>query len=115
MAADKQEIINSLNYIRNENGAVVFAIGEHFVQAASALPDEIYCEAVSHHYYSGINIALESSFINMGFLLLEGGNYSRKYHAVSDADIEKIADDILKIFNELYISDHTLPFEVTEL
>ncbi len=115
MAADKQEIINSLNYILKESGAVVFAIGEHYVQAASTLPDEIYCEAVSHHYHSAINIGLESSFLNMGYVLQEGGNYSRRYNAGDNSAIEKIADDIIKIFGELYISDHTLPFEITEL
>ena len=115
MAADKQEIINSLNYIKKESGAVVFAIGDHYVQAASTMPDEIYCEAVSHHYHLAINIGLESSFVQMGFLLQEGGNYNRKYSVKDDTAIEKLADDIVRIFNELYISDHTLPFEVTEL
>ncbi len=115
MAADKQEIINSLNYINKESGAVVFAIGDHYVQAASTIPDEIYCEAVSHHYHLAINIGLEGSFINMGYLLKEGGNYTKRYSAGSGNEIENIANEIVKIFNELYISDPELPFEVTEL
>lgn len=115
MAADKQIIINTLRWIINENSAAVFAIDEHFVQAAVSLPNEIYCEAVSHHYHSGINIGLESAFIEMGFHLEEGGNYSRRYYTADAAMVEKLADDIVKIFEELYHSDPSKPFEVTEL
>jgi hypothetical protein len=115
MAADKQIILNTLNWIKREGGAAVFAIGDHFVQAAATLPDEIYCEAVSHHYHSSLDIQLENAFTHMGFVLQEGGNYNRKYYSGDAGSIEKLADDIMKIFNELYHSDINLPFEVTEL
>lgn len=115
MAADKQIIINTLRWILNENSAAVFAIEEHYVQAAVTMPNEIYCEAVSHHYHSAIDIGLESAFINMGFHLEEGGNYSRRYYIGDAAVVEKLADDIVKIFEELYHSDPAKPFEVTEL
>lgn len=115
MAADKQVILNTLDWVKTNGGAAVFAIGDHFVQVASTLPDEIYCEAVSHHYHSSLDIQLESAFIQMGFLLQEGGNYNRKYYSGDEASVNKLADDIMKIFNELYRSDINLPFEVTEL
>lgn len=115
MAADKQIIINTLNWIKNEGGAAVFAIGDHFVQAASTVPSEMYCEAVSHHFHTSLDINLEYTFIGMGFLLAEGGNYNRKYYTGDDASIEKFADDIVKIFSEIYRSDINLPFEVTEV
>lgn len=115
MAADKQIIMNTLNWILNENSAAVFAIDKHYVQAAVSQPGEIYCEAVSHHYHSAVDIGLESAFINMGFHLEEGGNYSRRYYAADAAMVEKLAIDIIKIFEELYRSDPSKPFEVTEL
>ncbi len=115
MAADKQIIINTLNWIKSEGGAAVFTIGDHFVQAASILPLEMYCEAVSHHYHTSLDIHLENSFTQMGFLLTEGGNYNRKYFTGDEAAIEKFADDIVKIFVDLYRSDINLPFEVTEI
>ncbi len=115
MAADKQIIINTLNWIKNDSGAAVFAIGEHYVQVTSTLPAEMYCEAISHHYHSSLDIQLESSFVKMGYLLAEGGNYNRKYYTGDEASIEKFADDIMKIFDEVYRSDINLPFEVTEL
>ena len=115
MAADKQIIINTLNWVKSEGSAAVFTIGDHFVQAASILPYEMYCEAVSHHYHASLDIHLESSFVQMGFLLAEGGNYNRKYYTGDEAAIEKLADDIMKIFGEIYRSDINLPFEVTEL
>ena len=100
MAADKQIIINTINWILNESSAAVFAIDEHYVQAAVTLP---------------VDIGLESAFINMGFHLEEGGNYSRRYYTADAAVVEKLADDIVKIFEELYRSDPAKPFEVTEL
>lgn len=115
MAADKQIIINTLNWIKKEGGAAVFEIGDHFVQAASTIPSEMYCEAVSHHYHSAISMQLENSFTQMGFLLQEGGNYSRNYFAGDDKAVENFANDIMKIFEELYHSDINMPFEVTEL
>lgn len=115
MTADKQIITNTLNWILNENSAAVFAIDEHYVQVAVTLPGEIYCEAMSHHYHTAIDIGLESAFISMGFHLEEGGNYSRRYSTADTAVVEKLADDIFKIFEELYRSDPAKPFEVTEL
>lgn len=115
MAADKQIIINTLNWIKNKNGAAVFTIGSHYVQAASMLPAEMYCEAVSHHYHTSLDVQLESSFTKMGFSLQEGSNYNKKYYIGDEASIEKFADDIMKIFNELFRSDINLPFEVAEL
>ncbi|MBE2227382.1 MAG: hypothetical protein IAE93_08575 [Ignavibacteria bacterium] len=112
MAADKQIIINTVNWLIKENSAAIFAIGEHYVQAASSMPGEIYCEAVSHHYHSGVDIGLESAFIKMGFHLEEAGNYSRRYLS---AEAERIADDIVYIFEEIYGSDPATEFEVTEL
>ena len=112
MAADKQIILNTLNWIIKENSAAVFAIGDHYVQVAVEGPSEIYCEAVSHHYHSEIAINLESSFVEMGFLLEEGGNYSRRYHGWG---ADRIADDIVFIFEEIYRSDPAAEFEVTEL
>jgi hypothetical protein len=115
MAADKQIIINTLRWILNENSAAVFAIDEHYVQAAVSMPNEIYCEALSHHYHSAIDIALVSAFINMGFHLEEGGYYSRRYYISDDSDLERFAGDVVKIFEKLYKSDPAKPFEVTEL
>ncbi|MEO8513103.1 MAG: hypothetical protein ABI543_06075 [Ignavibacteria bacterium] len=115
MAADKQIIINTLNWVKSEGSAAVFTIGDQYVQTASILPAEMYCEAVSHHYHSLIDIHLESSFIKMGFSLAEGGNYNRKYYTGDEFSIEKFAEDIMKIFGEIYRSDINLPFEVTEL
>src|SRR5690242_1151790 len=109
MAADKQIIINTLNWVKSEGGAAVFTIGDHFVQAASIQPSEMYCEAVSHHFHTSLDINLESSFIGMGFLLAEGGNYNRKYYTGDEGSIEKLADDIVKIFNDIYRSDIHLP------
>ena len=115
MAADKQIIIEALNNAMRDGTGAVFAIGEFYVQAAIVSPGEILSEAVSHHYHSGIDISLESSFTAMGYLLEEGGNYSRKYNANDAAAVEKIAADYIKIFEELYRADPDLPFEVTEL
>ena len=112
MAADKQIILNTLNWIIKENSAAVFTIEDHYVQVAVEGPSEIYCEAVSHHYHSSIDINLESSFVKMGFLLEEGGNYSRRYHGWGP---DRIADDIVYIFEEIYRSDPAAEFEVTEL
>lgn len=115
MAADKNIILSALLNAQSEGGAVVFTIGDHYVQAAAASPGEMLCEAVSHHYHSGIDIALESSFTQTGFMLEDGGNYSRKYSVIDSASIEQIADDIMKIFEEIYHSDISLPFEVSEV
>ena len=115
MAADRQLIIDALKNAKESEGAVVFAIGDHYVQANSVSSVEMYVEAVSHHYHSGIDIGLESSFTKMGFLLTEGGNYNRKYFTADEAAIGVLADDMMKIFNELYRSDINLPFEVTEV
>ncbi len=115
MAADRQIIVDALNTAIADGGAVVFAIGDHFVQAAVTGPGEIVAEAVSHHYHSGIDIGLESSFAAMGFGLEEGGNYSRKYSTINASAVEKIADDFLRIFEELYHADASLPFEVSEI
>ena len=114
MAVDKQIILNTLNWIIKENSAAVFAIGDHYVQVAASIsmPEEIYCEAVSHHYHSAIDINLESSFVKMGFLLEEGGNYGRRYLGVG---AERLADDIVFIFEEIYRSNPAAEFEVTEL
>ncbi|MBZ0202391.1 MAG: hypothetical protein IT281_05360 [Ignavibacteria bacterium] len=115
MAADKQIIIDALNTAIAGGGAVVFAIGDHFVQAAATAPGEIVAEAVSHHFHSGIDIGLESSFAAMGFGLEEGGNYGRKYSTGDAASVEKIADDFMRIFDELYHADINLPFEVSDV
>ncbi|MBZ0202387.1 MAG: hypothetical protein K8I03_05150 [Ignavibacteria bacterium] len=115
MAADKQIIIDALNTAIAGGGAVVFAIGDHFVQAAATAPGEMVAEAVSHHFHSGIDIGLESSFAAMGFGLEEGCNYSRNYSAGDAAEVEKIANDFMRIFNELYHADVSLAFEVSEV
>ncbi len=112
MAADRQIILDTLNRIINETGAAVFTIGDHYVQVAVEGPSEIYCEAVSHHYHSSIDINLESSFVKMGFLLEEEGNYRRRYLGVG---AERLADDIVFIFEEIYRSNPAAEFEVTEL
>lgn len=87
MAADKQLIKNTLISSLNDNGAVVFALGDHYVQTAAVSPNEIYCEAVSHHYHSSLEISLESEFTKLGFHLEEGGNYSRRYSIASGSDM----------------------------
>ncbi|MBN8584107.1 MAG: hypothetical protein J0M37_03365 [Ignavibacteria bacterium] len=115
MAADKQIIADTLNWIFREKSAAIFAIEDHYVQAAAALPSDIYCEAVSHHYHSAIDIGLESKFTELGFHLEEGGNYSRRYYAGNEDSAEKIAADILYIFEEIFRSNPNAPFEVTEL
>ena len=96
MAADRQIILDTLNRIINESGAAVFTIEDHYVQVAVEGPSEIYCEAVSHHYHSSIDINLESSFVKMGFHLEEGGNYSRRYLGVELKDLRMILFSFLK-------------------
>ena len=51
----------------------------------------------------------------MGFHIEEGGNYSRIYPVNNESEIAKLADDIEKIFKDLYHADETAPFGVTEL
>ena len=115
MAADKQLIKNTLISSLNDNGAVVFALGDHYVQTAAVSPNEIYCEAVSHHYHSSLEISLESEFTKLGFHLEEGGNYSRRYSIASGSDIDKLTEDIVFIFEVIYKADSNLPFEISEL
>jgi hypothetical protein len=116
MNADKNIIKEKLQNLVDTGGeAVVFALGDYYVQAANAAPGELYCEAVSHHYHSSIETSLESGFIAMGFHLEEGGNYSRSCRAGSPDEIDKIADDIVKIFSDLYRAGDNEPFEVTEM
>lgn len=115
MAADKQLVKNTLINSLNENGAAVFALGSHYVQTAALSPQEIYCEAVSHHYHSYLDISLESAFTNLGFHLEEGGNYSRRYSISSASDVDKLAEDIMYIFENIYKAESSLPFEISEL
>jgi hypothetical protein len=115
MTADKQLIKNTLINSLKENSAAVFALGSHYVQTAAISPQEIYCEAVSHHYHSLLDISLETAFTNLGFHLEEGGNYSRRYLIESSSNINKLAEDIVYIFENIYESESGLPFEISEL
>lgn len=115
MNLDKNIIKEKLGEICKAGAAIVFEISEHYVQLAAAEPGRLYCEAVSHHFHSGIDIGLEASFAAMGFHLEEGGNYSRAYPAATPEDLDKIADDIEVIFRDLYHADSTAPFEVNDV
>lgn len=116
MNADKNIIKEKLQSLVNSGGeAVVFALGDFYVQVANTSKGMLYCEAVSHHYHSSIDTSLESGFIAMGFHLEEGGNYSKSCQTGTPDEIDKIADDIVKIFSDLYRSGDNEPFEVTEL
>ncbi len=115
MNADKTIIKEKLNEIIKNGTAVVFEIAGHYVQLAAAEPGRLYCEAVSHHFHSAIDIGLEASFAAMGFHLEEGGNYSRVYPASTDEDLEKIASDAEYIFAHIYRSDDSAPFEVNDV
>jgi hypothetical protein len=116
MNADKNIIKEKLQSLVDSGGeAVVFALGDYYVQAANAPSGGLYCEAVSHHYHSSIDTSLEGGFIAMGFHLEEGGNYSKNCPVSGPADIDKLSDDIVKIFRDLYRAGDNEPFEVTEM
>ena len=115
MNIDKEIIKSTINELIISRSAVIFEIGDHYVQLAASSPGEMICEAVSHHYHSAIDISLESNFSAMGFHLEEGGNYSRIYPLNNDAEINILANDIEKIFKDIYKADENAPFGVTEL
>lgn len=115
MNLDKQIIKEKLSEISQNSSAAVFAIGDHYVQAASHEAGKIYAEAVSHHYHSGIGIGLESSFASLGYKLEEGGNYSKVYTISSDNDLDAIANEFEAIFKNYYNADSNLPFEVDDV
>lgn len=115
MNLDKQIIKEKITEINQTMAAAVFSIGGHFVQAAAQGSGQIYAEAVSHHYHSGLGIGLEAGFAAMGYNLEEGGNYSRVYSINTEGGIDKIADDFEYIFKNLYNADPNLPFEVEDV
>ncbi len=116
MNADRNIIKEKLQQLIDSGGeAIVFALGDYYVQAANSKPGELYIEAVSHHYHSSIDTTLEGGFIGLGFHLEEGGNYSKSCHVGGADDIDKLADDIVKIFRDLYRAGDNDPFEVTEM
>lgn len=116
MNVDKNIILEKIEELKRDGTAVVFEYGDHYVQIAAQSPGEFYVEAVSHHYHSAIDIGLESSFAAMGFHLEEGGNYSRVYPAGAISETDKLADDIVRIFRDLYqAGGNNEPFVVNDI
>ncbi len=115
MNVDKNIIKSKIEELIQTGSAAIFEIGEHYVQVAVNSPGEMICEAVSHHYHSAIDISLESSFAAMGFHLEEGGNYSRIYSVTTDDEINRLSEDIEKIFRDMYRADENAPFAVTDV
>jgi len=116
MNVDKNIIKEKIEELKRNGTAVVFECGDYYVQIAAHSPGELYVEAVSHHYHSSINIGLESSFAAMGFHLEEGGNYSRVYPAGATSETDMLADDIVKIFSDLYLAGSSNePFVVNDI
>jgi len=116
MNVDRNIILEKIEELKRDGTAVVFEVGDYYVQLAANNPGEMYVEAVSHHYHSAINIGLESSFSAMGFHLEEGGNYSRVYPTGAISETEKLADEIVRIFRDLYqAGNNNEPFVVNDI
>ena len=115
MNLDKNIITEKIKELKQTGAAAIFTIGEHYVQLATRSPNEMYAEALSHHYHNAIDIGLEGSFTAMGFKLEEGGNYSRVYTVNAEEEISGLAGDIERIFRDLYRADENAPFEVSDV
>jgi hypothetical protein len=115
MNLDKNIIKEKLKEIQQSGSAVIFTVGEYFMQAAGHSPDTMYVEAVSHHFHSGLNIGLEAGFASLGFKLEEGGNYSKAYPVNSEDDLDKIAGEMETVFRDYYNADPSAPFEVEDV
>ena len=93
----------------------MFSVGNHFIQLASTNDNEIYCEAVSHHFLDTLDPNLESGFRALGFNLDNGSNYYKTYHVNSELDYDGIIKDTEVIFKQYYREAFSFLFEVEDV
>jgi hypothetical protein len=86
-----------------------------FIQLAPAGEGEMYCEALSHNFNPAVSPALEDSFATMGFKLDKGANYSKTFPVNTVQEIDKLVQDIERIFKELFRTDENAQIEVIDV
>lgn len=111
MIHNTQLLLEKLQALAQNSGAIVFDIGDYYVQFAKnkKTDTEIYFEAVSHHYIRTVPEAT-SSFLQLGFQI-DDGNY---YKTVNLADLGGIASDVEHIFTQIYQVNYDTAFGVME-
>ena len=115
MASNNEIIKSKIEELKQTGDAAIFDIGGLFVQLAPAGAGEMYCEAVSHNYNPAVSPALEGSFAAMGFKLDKDANYNRTYNVNTIQEIDKLVQDIERIFRELFRADDNAQLEVTDV
>jgi hypothetical protein len=115
MSKNKEIIKSKIEDLKQKGSAVIFDIVGQYVQLVRAKPGMLYCEAVSHNFNPAVSKALEESFSAMGFKLDEKANYSRNYTVNTAEEINKLVQDINKIFTELYRLQPDAQMEVIEV
>jgi hypothetical protein len=115
MATNNEIIKSKIEELKQTGDAAIFDIEGLFVQLAPAGAGEMYCEALSHNYNPAVSPALEGSFAAMGFKLDKGGNYSRIYSVNTIQEIDKLVQDIERIFRELFRVDYNAQIEVMDV
>ena len=109
---NNSEIIKSkLSEIIENKSVSIFSIGDHYIQLACYNDNEIYFEAISHHFLGGLDKNLETSFKGLSFEL-DDGNYYKTYIATDQYNILKDAETI---FREFYKIDYSLPFDIQDV
>jgi hypothetical protein len=115
MASNNEIIKSKIEELKKTGDAVIFDIGGLFVQLAPAGVGELYCEALSHNFNPAVSPALEGSFAAMGFKLDNGANYSKTYPVKTVQEIDKLVQDIERIFRELFRADENAQMEVIDV
>jgi len=104
-----------------------FIIKSGYLGAEKNRADEVYCqllkvdkdgparfESVSHYSDKTLGEQLNDDFTRLGFSLEKKGNYFKDIPLHSAGDIENTATEIEYIFEKLYKTDKTSPYEFEE-
>jgi hypothetical protein len=115
MSKNTEIIKSKIEELKQKGSAVIFDIGGLYVQLVPFEPGKMYCEAVSHNFNPAVSETLKGSFSAMGFKLDEKANYSRNYAVNTTEEINKLVQDIERIFTGLYGLKPDAQMEVTEV
>ena len=113
MSTNHEIIKSKIEDLKQKGSAVIFDIDGLYVQLVPSEPGQMYCEAVSHNFNPAVSKALEGSFSAMGFKLDKKANYSRHYSVNTKEEIDKLVQDIERIFTGLYGLEPNSQIDVT--
>lgn len=104
-------LLEKLQALSKDNGGIIFAIGDYYVQfAKNRNENKIYFEAVSHYFLDILPQNLSKEFFKLGFQI-DDSNY---YKWVDINNVETIVIDVEKIFEEIYKINYDKEFEIMD-